>query len=592
MTPTEMMLANTRNVAAFQPAPYLNKLAANNPIAPPKPMDTNGAMLPPGAIQQPQAQPTFGGTTKPLQLFAPINKAAPSMPSVTYNPPPPPITRPPNAPTVPPPPGPTPPPTAGLQFGGSQLPFQLAPTDLSGPNDGTWKDQYRRQGVDAANAGLPPNYSGIDRRTGYQYLNGTLFAPEGKTQSGDNSVMGQAFQNQLQAYGLMPLVNQFSNLDFSKLGTVNPLGRTGGPILGGAAPAPAPEGAPPPDVGGGNPIARPPGGPIIPGGGGGGFAPGGGLNQPGRTDLPYGGGSPPPPGSWQDLLTQLFPGDLAGNETRNTSRSGLDPRLDSTFNYLMGQALQRYADPNGQHYYEGNTVAQLTPDELQAQALMRQQAGDTSMGDASGDYLKTLLSRAQNPSSDPTVQAAIDAMAKDATQSMTDPGGVLANIRSAGIQNGNLGSSRQGIAEGLAAARLQDTIAKNSAAMRMDARDKNLSAANAVLTQMPQIEAQKLMPSQLLSTVGQQNRSQDQAQITDALTRWAYNTFEPDRRLQNVYGLLNATPLGGYNTGDSFLGNDLLARMGSPSTAQNIVGGLTGGAALLTFLQNLGIFNS
>lgn len=315
---------------------------------------------------------------------------------------------------------------------------------------------------------------------------------------------------------------------------------------------------------GNNPLARPTGTLNFPGN----IGP---VAQPGApTHLPN--VTPGQPQSWQDLIASVFGGGQASNENRQVGRTGLDPRLDALYSTFLNEAVSRYNDPNGRTFYNGATVANLTPDEMAAQEMLRGTAGQLGgMGGAGADYFTTMLERAVNPAADPTLQAAIDAMAADTNQQATDPNGVLASIRRGSSAAGTYGSSRQGIAEGVAASRIADSIARRSAEMRLAGRAQNTAAAQGALSNVGNITQAATTPAALLSAVGGQNRQIAQQQMDDQLRRWAYNTFEPDRRLQNVMQLIGAAPLGGYQTGSSFTGEDFLAGGNAgTSNSQNI----------------------
>lgn len=370
---------------------------------------------------------------------------------------------------------------------------------------------------------------------------------------------------------------------------------TGAPATNPLAAPPAGPGASTPP--GTNPIARPPGTPAMPGqppvGAPG--APGTTPPNPGGTTLPYGGASPGQPQTWQDVLSQFFSGDPSSGESRGFSATGIDPRMDALYQFALGQALSRYGDPNGQTFYSGQTVADLTPDELQAQGMLRGLAG--SMGGTAGnglDYINTLLDRAKNPQNDPTLQAAISSTLGKMDQDATDPGGVFSNIRGGALADGSFGGTRQGVLEAIANSRLQQNKADTAAQMALAGRSENLTAAQNGLSSLPTAISAAEAPAGMLSAVGQQNRDQSQAQMTDALQRWAYNTFAPDQRLQNLFSLLGASPTGGFSVGSSAMSPAQLAAVqasatSGPSTAQNILGGAAGVAGIWSILHDAGI---
>lgn len=320
-----------------------------------------------------------------------------------------------------------------------------------------------------------------------------------------------------------------------------------------------------------------------PGAGGGVAAPSRGQGTgPGNPGAGSVNTTPGQPQSWQDLVASLFGGNQAGNENRQIGRTGLDPRLDALYNTFLGEAVNRYNDPNGQQFYEGSTVAGLTPDELAAQQYLRNLSG--GMGDFAGagmDYYRSTLANAQNGGQSPQLQGAIDAMAGDVTQQANDPGGIFSQIRQNSLAHGSFGGTRQGVAEGLAQGRIAEQIARRSAEMRLGAQQQATAAAQGALGAIPNITSAATTPASLLSAVGGQNRQLDQQRMDDNLRRWAYNTFEPDRRLQNIFQLMGSAPLGGYQTGQSWTGEDFMqGGNDGTSSGQNaaaIIGAILGG---------------
>jgi hypothetical protein len=325
----------------------------------------------------------------------------------------------------------------------------------------------------------------------------------------------------------------------------------------------------------GNPVGRGTGAPGYPG------APQPQSN-PGATNFPY----PGTPGAPQPF--NPFGGTPQGNtENRNVNQVGLDPRLDSLYQYALQQAMQRYADPNGSQFYGGPTVAGFNTDDLAAQGQLRQAAGMVGGSAGSGlNFMNTMMGRATNPMMDPVLNSNIDAMTRDTLQSAYDPNGVFGQIDDSSLNNGSFGGTRQGVAQGVAQGRLADVIAKNSAMMRLGGQQQNIQAALGALGQTPNSLALATAPATMTGAVGQQERAMQQAQFDDQLRRWGYNTTEPDRRLQNLFSMIGAAPLGGYQTGSSTIGHDLIpGANGGTSGWQQALGGIAGGSALWSLLS-------
>jgi len=148
------------------------------------------------------------------------------------------------------------------------------------------------------------------------------------------------------------------------------------------------------------------------------------------------------------------------------------------------------------------------------------------------------------PQSNPALQSSIDAAIRPVTQSYTDTGGVMSGIRDQGINSGQFGSSRQGVAEGIAAGRYADTIGDISSRMANENYQKGLDTFSRTLAFAPQALQSGLMPSNILSGIGAQKEMQG-SDIENYLANarmWELNA--PWAPLQNYANIVfgGATP--------------------------------------------------
>lgn len=175
------------------------------------------------------------------------------------------------------------------------------------------------------------------------------------------------------------------------------------------------------------------------------------------------------------------------------------------------------------------------------------------------------------PQTNPALAASMDAAIRPITQSYTDSGGVLSKIRDGAIGSGQFGSSRQAIAEGIAAGRYADTIADTTARMANENYQKGLDTFGRTLAFAPQALQAGLMPSNILSGVGAQKEMYDvqQADFDAASRMWELNA--PWAPLQNYASIV----FGGANPSTVATSNP-----GSPSTLSQI-GSI--GSAILPF---------
>lgn len=204
-----------------------------------------------------------------------------------------------------------------------------------------------------------------------------------------------------------------------------------------------------------------------------------------------------------------------------------------------------------------------------------------------------LSGQAMDPTSNPyiqrTAEAAIDPLQKTLTQS------ILPSIRRGATGAGQTGSSRQGIAEGLAiqdfnkqagditsrifsdsysqglgatgdALRSTLGLAKDSASTLLDQGTRSLFAT-------PEIGNLALLPSKILSSVGGQKQQQSQAVLSDEAARYMQEQLMPFLVAQDVANLAFGIPNGSTISTTSSSGpNPLQLLLGTGSMLAGLPG--------------------
>jgi hypothetical protein len=154
------------------------------------------------------------------------------------------------------------------------------------------------------------------------------------------------------------------------------------------------------------------------------------------------------------------------------------------------------------------------------------------------------LTQAQDPANNPYLQNAITAAVRPITESYTDSGGVMSQIRDGAGMAGQYGSSRQGIAEGLAAGRYADAVGDTSAKLSYDAYEKGLDTFAKTLAFAPEAMNAGMTPSTWLSGVGaqQENYQQELENYQAASREWGLNApWLPVQNLAQIVLGLNPT---------------------------------------------------
>lgn len=113
---------------------------------------------------------------------------------------------------------------------------------------------------------------------------------------------------------------------------------------------------------------------------------------------------------------------------------------------------------------------------------------------------------AADVNNNPYLASAAQAAARPLTQNLTE--NILPQIRSGAGQAGQYGSSRQGIAEGIAARGTQQAIGDQTANMYSQAYGQGLNTMMNGISQAGNVANLGLMPSQIMQGIGQQRHQQ------------------------------------------------------------------------------------
>jgi hypothetical protein len=114
------------------------------------------------------------------------------------------------------------------------------------------------------------------------------------------------------------------------------------------------------------------------------------------------------------------------------------------------------------------------------------------------------------PESNPALQGYMNAAIRPITESYMDPNGVMSQIRTEAGQAGQLGGSRQGIAEGIAAGRYANAVGDTAANVANAGYGQGLTAMGRAQTLAPAYAEMGSMPAQLQGQVGSMFDTQTQ----------------------------------------------------------------------------------
>jgi len=226
-----------------------------------------------------------------------------------------------------------------------------------------------------------------------------------------------------------------------------------------------------------------------------------------------------------------------GSETTKSEPwEGVQPYLKKGYSEASG-----IYDKFSPTYYGGVTQAAFSPDQLSAQAGVRDWALKGSpnvMNPAISAYKYGTGTGVVDVAKNPYVRDMAAQAAKDAYGQLTP---TLAGIRSGAIQSGGYGGGRQGIAEGAAIAGAADAANKAAAGIYSDAYSTGLGHQLGTLGQTGGLMTAGFKPYTALSATGAEQQQREQRLIEDAKARHEFQQALPYERLSAYTGALSGT---------------------------------------------------
>lgn len=191
--------------------------------------------------------------------------------------------------------------------------------------------------------------------------------------------------------------------------------------------------------------------------------------------------------------------------------------------------------------------------------------------------------RVLHPGSNPALRGAIDAATRPAVDAFNEQ--VLPGITQDSLGMGGFGGTRQGIAEGIAGGKLQQTVADTGASMANTNYQAGLQAmlgglntstqqqqnvlaggqlglnaqqaAAQMLTNKGGIMSQMLLPAQLKESVGRQKQAMDQQILTEKVQRFTNEQMIPFAVAQDVAAMAFGMPGGTTKSTSTQPGNPM-----------------------------------
>jgi hypothetical protein len=263
---------------------------------------------------------------------------------------------------------------------------------------------------------------------------------------------------------------------------------------------------------------------------------------------------------------------------------------------LMGLAMPgvtKFAASVPQRY-QGSTIAGFDPSQVAGQEGALGSAGvQTGLARGGADTSNYWMSPdALDITKNPGLAGNIDAATRPITQALTEQ--ALPAIRDSAEKSGNFGSSRQGIAEGLASGRASQAIGDATSGIVSKAYDTNVNAQLKALGLLPSTVGTQTTGDLTTSNVGDVRQGMTQALLGQDVSNFNYDQLAPYLQSKDIMSLLTGLP--GGTTQTTSTGpqkNPLTAALGGAAAGASLgsmfgPAGTAGGAGLGTLLSFLG----
>lgn len=255
--------------------------------------------------------------------------------------------------------------------------------------------------------------------------------------------------------------------------------------------------------------------------------------------------------------------------------AGQQPYLSDIF--AQAQNLNANAKPQ---YYPGQTVAGQAPATTQAQDYMMNLAQNQMPGYAQNVMgANNFALNAPDINQNPAFQSAVTAAINPAVRGFQTA--VMPTIRADFGQGENYGSSRRGIATGLASEVLANNIFSTAATMGSQAYGQGLEAQSRAMALSPQVLAALQQPAMSMDVVGQQQQAYQQDLINAEMQKWNFGQTAPWQALTQYQNLVQG------NYGGSTFG-ETLAPAPKSNKAMSAMGGAAAGAAIGSAFPGIG----
>jgi len=258
-----------------------------------------------------------------------------------------------------------------------------------------------------------------------------------------------------------------------------------------------------------------------------------------------------------------------------TTTYQLSPEQRELMNLAM-PGVKQFAATVPQRY-QGSGVAPFDPAQVAGQNIALGAAGEQGnlARSAAGANQFYTSGDIWNPASNPNLQGAIDASVRPIYENLEER--ALPAIRGEAVSTGNYGSSRQGIAEGIATREASRAAGDTASKLAQGQYETNVNAQLKAMGLLPTVQQGQLAEATTTSGVGDVRQSREQAVLNELISNFGYDQIAPFLQSKEIMALLTGLPGGTVqSTGSNPPG---------ASPGMKALGGAASGAALGTAIM-------
>lgn len=194
--------------------------------------------------------------------------------------------------------------------------------------------------------------------------------------------------------------------------------------------------------------------------------------------------------------------------------------------------------------YQGSTIAGFDPSQTAGQNMALGAAGEQNRlaGNASRASDFWTSDAPWRPENNPALAGSITAATRPITEQLTES--TLPALRSGAVASGNFGSSRQGLAEGMASREASRAVGDTASKLVNQNYQTNVDAQLRAMGMLPQLQAAQTQGAQTTSAVGDVRQALEQARLGETVGNFTYDQYAPYLQSRELLSFLQGLPGG------------------------------------------------